>query len=398
MIPQYPAERRAETLAAHRSDFDAFVALHSGTSGGEAWSTATDAALIRAASAWADARKINPTRLCVHDFSVGDGVVAAADARLLRRFSADQILERLMVLSTFNGAVGNLLAVVDLTQRDDSALGTALAEVRGSLFWETKREAVMARLVAGASERPDPFDVSIDRIKAKVFGDTGASDAGLSVSVFGQLFQQMRDCEADVFRRSERIFKVAFRGEFSNDYGGPYREALSTVCAELQSPTLPLLSAVEAGGPYALASASGGSEIKAAVVFLGRLIGATLRTRDVLSLHLTPRIWKFLVGQASDVSDVDAAARAAIDAFRSDDGSVTRDNFDDLFPGQTFCARAAADGGEVELFSGGAAVAVTFDNRRDYADALEAFKLREGASLLRALREVRVVCSFMRIV
>ena len=38
-----------------------------------------------------------------------------------------------------------------------------------------------------------------------------------------------------VIRRRDRAFKVKFTGEGSDDYGGPYREAITNACAELQS-------------------------------------------------------------------------------------------------------------------------------------------------------------------
>jgi E3 ubiquitin-protein ligase HERC1 len=42
-------------------------------------------------------------------------------------------------------------------------------------------------------------------------------------------------------RNSERLFKVEFHGEGGVDAGGPYNEAISTICEELQSSFITLL-------------------------------------------------------------------------------------------------------------------------------------------------------------
>lgn len=39
----------------------------------------------------------------------------------------------------------------------------------------------------------------------------------------------------------ERPLKIAFRGESSIDVGGPFRDAITNIVSELESPVLPLL-------------------------------------------------------------------------------------------------------------------------------------------------------------
>ena len=47
--------------------------------------------------------------------------------------------------------------------------------------------------------------------------------------MFLQLYEQLDSVDPNLIRRRDRGFKVKFTGEASDDYGGPYREALTDV-------------------------------------------------------------------------------------------------------------------------------------------------------------------------
>eukprot|EP00965_Chrysotila_dentata_P057801 1916525-Pleurochrysis_carterae.AAC.1 len=82
--------------------------------------------------------------------------------------------------------------------------------------------------------------VSLSRFEAEAAAtQTSVSTpraAASSSSLFIQLFSQLRDTPPIKLRRRDRAFRVKFIGESSDDHGGPYREALTYICAELQSP------------------------------------------------------------------------------------------------------------------------------------------------------------------
>ena len=61
-------------------------------------------------------------------------------------------------------------------------------------------------------------------------------------SIMAQLVQQLAHLDRLKLVRRDRAFKVKFAGEAADDYGGPYREVFTMVCAELQNTSvLPLL-------------------------------------------------------------------------------------------------------------------------------------------------------------
>ena len=57
---------------------------------------------------------------------------------------------------------------------------------------------------------------------------------------YASRFRQLRHLPPSALRNSERAFYTDFIGEHADDYGGPYREALSLVAAELSDPASPL--------------------------------------------------------------------------------------------------------------------------------------------------------------
>ena len=113
-------------------------------------------------------------------------------------------------------------------------------------------------------------------------------------------------------RRDERAWKVVFVGEFSDDYGGPYRTCLDSICAELQSPLLPLFlpcpnRRARIGfnqDKYVPDPSARLPHHLAMFEFIGKLMGVAIRTRNLLNLDLPSIIWKALVQEQITKADV----------------------------------------------------------------------------------------------
>ena len=106
--------------------------------------------------------------------------------------------------------------------------------------------------------------------------------------------------------------KVKFVGEASDDYGGPYREALTNICAELQSDVGGLLVLCP-NGQHSIGSNRSSYTIKpssadthlAEFAFLGKLMGcAMLQNQANLDLELCSHVWKRLVSWHLDPTDL----------------------------------------------------------------------------------------------
>lgn len=78
-------------------------------------------------------------------------------------------------------------------------------------------------------------------MQASRFAARGLCDHDAKYTMFAQLMHQAHYRGANALRCSGQAWSAQFRGEGSIDAGGPYRESITNVSAELQSTALPLL-------------------------------------------------------------------------------------------------------------------------------------------------------------
>jgi len=85
--------------------------------------------------------------------------------------------------------------------------------------------------------------LTINRLKARQFLDSGKVDHSGEFTEFGQILKQLNgnlDCWKQN-RVDDQAFRCEFEGESSIDVGGPYRETLVHMVDELECGALPLL-------------------------------------------------------------------------------------------------------------------------------------------------------------
>jgi E3 ubiquitin-protein ligase HERC2 len=124
-------------------------------------------------------------------------------------------------------------------------------------------------------------------------------------------------------------------------------------------------------------------------VFLGKLMGMCVRTKEYLALNLPPFVWKKLVGQEvtlDDLEGMDIMLTKSLDDIRSiDRKGVTSETFE-LVLSETF-STMSSDNREIELIPKGSHKAVTFENRHEYCDLIEQYRLHEIDSQAAAVRK-----------
>ena len=67
-----------------------------------------------------------------------------------------------------------------------------------------------------------------------------AGDPEGSRSVFGQAFRQLHFVKPDNLRIPGQTWRVTYEGEGGTDAGGLFRDSISHICSDLQSPYVPL--------------------------------------------------------------------------------------------------------------------------------------------------------------
>ncbi|CUE95151.1 Hypothetical protein, putative [Bodo saltans] len=151
-------------------------------------------------------------------------------------------------------------------------------------------------------------------------GDVTTADR-LRGSLFGQLVSLVGKKPSTLFKTGKKLWSVSFAGEGADDVGGPYREALSEVSAELLNSSLALFvpssNQTSGQGPYQdrfTVNPSLSSPLSLNLyTFLGRLMGGCLRSGEVLPLSLPPTFWIRLVNGSTNGLNSTTASLSFVD-------------------------------------------------------------------------------------
>jgi len=150
--------------------------------------------------------------------------------------------------------------------------------------------------------------VVIDRFKALDKNDR-------EYSVFYEVQKRFAALNPEMFRLEvhQKAWKVVLLNEHSVDAGGPYRECIQWICDEVQSSMLPLFvrtpNAQNDVGKFRDRWVPNPKCRDADKYnFLGKLMGLSLRTKELLNLNFAPIVWKKLCNMEvkfKDVLDID---------------------------------------------------------------------------------------------
>jgi len=320
----------------------------------------------------------------------------------LRRCSASACLQRFLILKRLNGLVKKIFkfAHTGLTS-EPHTLGARLGALRHLILMDVKRELWEKALPAAPNDdgvvKSGPV-VSLNRFEAESARAAASDKRGTShKTLFEQLFAQLHAMPPNVLRRRDRAFKVKFIGEGSDDYGGPFREAITNMCAELQSETSKLFVLTPNGQQGAgnnrsaftvRPSTSNAPEVLAQFAFLGKLFGCSMLQRECqLDFELSAHVWKRIAGVDLSESDLATFDEATLSSMRQlkriHEEGIDEDTFGDLFF-ETFETRLS-DGTTIELIEDGRATDVTFASREKFVDLVIGARLAEGAQQCEAL-------------
>jgi len=300
------------------------------------------------------------------------------------------VQDRFEVITEVNKIIADSMLYVDLSQlsRPDSLAGL-VSRCRSFIFPQARMPLLRSGLDATAGGGSE-FQLSLNFMGAHEFAASGDVDTVGKFMVFSQAFRRLHFMPPKLLRRTGQLWKVADTspvnltyGLDSTDVGGPYRSSYSTMCRELQSPSLSLLIKspnarmnVGSNRDAFLPNPAATSQIETQMFeFLGKLFGIAVRNKEHLNLTLSSIVWKRLVGEPlveEDLLAVDSNTVDLVNLFRSakeGDSLFEKDK-------QTFTLPSAT-GRVVELFPGGASVPVSFANRAQFADACVQFRLRE---------------------
>ena len=189
-----------------------------------------------------------------------------------------------------------------------------------------------------------PPRVNVNRNKASVFATDGKVDHDGTQTIFGQFFQQCKDADPNygMFRRQgveARCWYVKFIGEASVDAGGPFRDSLDNIVAELESDVLPLLIKTSNNRNdhgtnrdcFMINPSSRSPTHLEMFKFLGAFISFSIMTKAPIPIHLAPTVWRQLLGDEledmSDFESFDAYSSQVLVDLRDHSSQLTDEEF-----------------------------------------------------------------------
>jgi hypothetical protein len=348
--------------------------------------------------------------------------------RLMDRPIQD-IRVRAAVVQSFNDQLAPVIPFLDLMAHESSdRIGARLKSIRHLVLMSVKTKLMDSAL--RSTQGNSGTSVTLDRYAAQQSKESGTISPDASQSCFVQVFHQLHGRVAPRnLRRPDRVFDAGWRGglgEGGVDAGGPYREALTTVCTDLFCEDQLDLFIRSPNGKDEVGETrdrfvpnpeyTSPQAIKM-YEFCGLWMGISFRTKASLPFQLPSMLWKVLVGQMTDLSDLSKIdfdcvqrlkrIRALGTKVEPDPGSTSRggeekksrganddaatlseaaeSEFTAVWEGLAFNTRRS-DSSLVDLIPGGSDIPVSYQRRNEYADAVEKYRLHEFDQQFAAIR------------
>jgi len=296
---------------------------------------------------------------------------------------------RFFVLQQMNSKIGTILPYVDFSlPLGYSSLADGLKSVRNLISFSTK-ESLWGKALDSTVSNPVDLEVVLDRFRASNVKERGKQDSKARKTLFGQAFQQLTNRDPAMFRleKGKCAWKTVFRGENSDDYGGPYRNSLEDICSELQSSILPLFIRCPNGrenignnrDKYVPRPSSKGPHFLRMYEFVGKLMGLAIRTKNILNLDFPSIVYKALVGEritAEDVLNIDLLSFKLVDEMEKFEHSNESEVMFEEYVNSKFVV-VASDQRIYPLIPGGEDIPVTWDNRHEFIKALVSYRMNE---------------------
>jgi E3 ubiquitin-protein ligase HERC2 len=293
---------------------------------------------------------------------------------------------RFAVLKMINQLIaGIVLPAADLSEAHSWSLGNLVCKLKRILFFEAKLAILNQQIQQTLSKEKEPQIVILNRHEADKAGSS------LKSTLFVQLYNQLKVLDPQVLRRKGPSWRVKFVGEGGHDVGGLFNTSLTDICSELMSSRLPLFVRTPNGvnnvGEFRDKFVPNPSCTNPIHLdwfeFFGRLIGITLLSQSrTIPVDLSSIFWKRITREPlalDDLKALDYPTWKTINLLKDPESEgVTADNFEDFFEDVYFIADSClGEGEEVELVKGGKLLQVCYENRLEFAEALQKYRLTE---------------------
>ncbi|CAF3050408.1 unnamed protein product [Rotaria sp. Silwood2] len=322
------------------------------------------------------------------------------------------IQTRIKVFYLLNIFLEKTLSKIDFTV--PSGIGfivDRIRSVRHCILFVTKFEIFNEALTKTAeSSESSQVNIKFDIVKASLAEHP-------EDSMFYQAYKQLYSDASRTFRRNndDQVWKATYVGMFSDDQGGPYRDSVTRICADLCSTRLPLFILCPNGRtnnglnrdrwipnvfpPNRFMPV----DIKNQYRFVGQLMGMSIRTKHYLDIRFPTLLWKQLIHEEVTIEDIEAidiSSFAIINEMEENmqkvkslnecnDGDLNSNCgylFSSIMTELTFDV-VSSTGQTYELIPGGFHIQITTANFEDYCMRYRQYRINEFRRQIEFIRQ-----------
>ena len=314
----------------------------------------------------------------------------------LSQISADIIVNRMKSIVLFHMITEQNLSAIDLSLPSGQSLLTdRIRAMKFCLSFLMKCELFVQSLEKTEVNKSDDwFSISFDTIKA-------STDSNISENtMFYQAYQQLRATAHTVFRHStDQLWRAQYVGMHSTDQGGPYRDSITRICADICSTRLPLFILCPNGRTNTGSNRdcwipnvfppnqSIPIKLQKQYRFVGQLFGMAIRKKHYFDLKFPILFWKGLLGEEITIEDVEAIDVQSFRLINDMEKNIEQIHsmgidqdveavFSSIMSELNFDVVSSA-GQTFELIPGGSQMPITAANFKDYCAAYRKYRLNE---------------------
>lgn len=305
----------------------------------------------------------------------------------LNDFSLQSLRYRFIVLKLLNRKISKIIHLLDVSSKEKTSLGGLIANIREKIFKSVKMD-VWVHSITKSLVETTPIPLLLSRQK---------EDITPKNTLFLQTFSQLESKNVRFLSRKNGAWKVTFVGESADDYGGPFRESLTSMCLELESDLMDLMipvpnSKVNGGMNGEKFIPNPNSNINPHLRFyhfLGKILAVGLLNNNILPFDLPSLFWKRIVDEnvnLNDLKQIDTDFTNSLEKLIDiDQEGIDAESFEDIIFNTFICQ--GSDGLNCELIKNGKNIKVTFENRKEFVNKSFEFRLNESKEQIELIKK-----------
>ncbi|CAM4811668.1 unnamed protein product [Rotaria magnacalcarata] len=314
----------------------------------------------------------------------------------LSHISSYYIQNRAKLFHLLEIFVEKLLPLLDLSLAPKKSIVTDKIRLAKNYLSNRKRMAWLEySLLKTKTTHYNNFPtVQFDFVLASSIDDDGRH------SMFHQGYEQLHTNAHLLFRsKNERLWRAQYVGMHSSDQGGPYRDSITSMCADICSTRLPLFILCPNGrtgsglnGDRWIPNVfppnqSIPATIKKQYRFIGQLMGMAIRRKHYLDLKFPNLLWKQLVDEPITMNDIEAIDIQSFAIIKEMEKNLEKYQFIDVGSDTNYLFSSvmsefrfdivSSSGHTYELIPGGKDIPITADNFKEYCMRYRDYRLTE---------------------